>query len=93
MADLGPVTIMGEYGDNAEVVQASSAKADFKGSIIDQSDGLGPMTLPKYTMIGTDAVTTAREPWEVVGYADPTAAQYTGGLATPLRNVQILSIR
>jgi hypothetical protein len=84
---------MGEYGDDAEVIQAPLAKANFKGVIIDQSDGLGTVTLTKYTMVGTDAVTTAREPWEVVGYADPTAAQYSGGLATPLRNVQILSKR
>lgn len=63
--------------------------------------GLDPTDLPQfrtttwqmYTMVGTDAVLTTRGTWDVLGSPDPTAAQYAGALATPLRDVHILSIR
>lgn len=42
-----------------------------------------------YLMTGTDAVTTARDSWKVIGAPDTTGAQYTGALTQPLRNIFI----
>ena len=41
-----------------------------------------------YTMTGVDAVLTTEGSWTVSSAPDFTGAQYTGGLATPLRNIR-----
>lgn len=93
MADVGSVTVLDEFGDDAELTQVTAATADLPGFVVGETDGPGPGTFTKYTMVGTDASTTTRDTWDVFGFPDPTAAQYAGGLTLPLRDVHIIGTR
>lgn len=47
----------------------------------------------RYKMIGTDAnLDGVTDTWIVYDESDPTGAQYTGLLATPLRRIEIAQI-
>lgn len=87
MADVGGVSAVEDYA----LTQASVATADFPAIAIDKPSELGPMVWTYYKMVGTDAATTDRDTWVVRSFPDPTAAQYGGALATPLRDVHILA--
>jgi hypothetical protein len=93
MADVGAITILDDFGENAELTQMSAGTADMPGFVIGDLDGIGRTTFTKYTMVGTDASNATRDTWDVLGFDDPTAAQYTGGLTLPLRDVHIIGTR
>lgn len=84
--------VAGELIDVDGDAQALPGTADFPG-LDPEGDPTVGGDVTYFTMVGMSASNTTRDTWEVVGQPDTTAAQYAGGLATPLRDVHVISTR